>query len=74
MSQTYADATEREVELVDNARGFFEVHHRESGARVGRIHDIGDASAANSLVRHYDWLLIDYPGQDGLSLWKMWLE
>jgi len=73
MSQAYSEATDREVELVERAKGFFEVHDGD-GFKRGRIHGITDASAANHLIRDFEWSLIDYNGEEGLSLWKMWLE
>jgi histidinol phosphatase-like PHP family hydrolase len=72
MSQAYAEATDREVELVEKAKGFFEVHTRESGAKVGRIHEVADPWVATLLIRQYDWALIDYTDRDAMSLWKMW--
>ena len=74
MSQAYAEVTDREVELVEKAKGFFEVHDGVTGAKTGRIHGISDPVAANTLIRKFDWALIDYESEKGLSLWKMWLE
>jgi hypothetical protein len=74
MSQAYSEATDREVELVDMAKGFFHVHTHGKGGKTGRIHDIEDAWAASQLIESYDWALIDYDTKEGLSLWKMWLE
>jgi len=74
MSQAYSEATEREVELVDTAKGFFEVYTHESGAKTGRLHDIEDAWAASRLIESYDWMLVNYPDREGLSIFKLWLE
>jgi hypothetical protein len=74
MSQAYSEATDREVELVDTAKGFFEVYDHESGAKTGRIHGIEDPLAASKLIESFGWRLINYNSQQGLSLWKMWLK
>jgi hypothetical protein len=74
MSQAYSEATEREVELVGMAKGFFEVYTHESGAKTGRVHGIDDPWAASKLIESYGWMLVDYPGEVGLSIFKLWLE
>ena len=76
MSQTYSEVSDREVELVKEAKGFLEVYHGKNDTHTTRIHNLheGDTAAINQLITQHGWALINYGSERGLSLWKFWVE